>query len=307
MNTASLNDKSSRATRFSAAFRTLATALLCAGFLALAVSARGAELKQDTLKSWDAYVQAANARLNSGQGDPFLVNEGPEEQRRLRDGEILVSSAVHQNPKPIPSGLIHDWIGTAFLPNVTTDGVFSAVRDYADYKDFYKPTVTDSKLIATDRDCDTYSLRVVNKEAVAHTALDMENQTCYFRVDAHHWYSVTHTTQVREIRHYGTAGEMELPPDHGSGYVWRLYSIARFEQVDGGVFVQVEAIALSRNIPLALRGFIDPIVRRVSRNSLFLSLQQTEQAVHSTVAANSGIRPAIATQDGSPVPADPKH
>ena len=43
----------------------------------------------------------------------------------------------------------------------------------------------------------------------------------------------------------------------------------------------MEAIALSRDIPAALRLFVEPIVRRVSRSSVATSLQQTEAAVRS--------------------------
>jgi hypothetical protein len=91
---------------------------------------------------------------------------------------------------------------------------------------------------------------------------------------------------VQEIEHYGQANEQELPPNQGSGYVWRLYSVARFEQRDGGTYVEVEAIALSRDIPIALRWLVNPIVRRVSKNSMLVSLQQMREAVRLSEAAN---------------------
>ncbi len=96
------------------------------------------------------------------------------------------------------------------------------------------------------------------------------------------WYSTAHSTRVQEIRHYGRPDEQELPPNQGTGYIWRLYSLARFEERDGGVYIELEAIALSRDIPIALRWVADPIVRRVSRNTLLISLQQMEEAVRST-------------------------
>ena len=68
--------------------------------------------------------------------------------------------------------------------------------------------------------------------------------------------------------------------------MWRLYSIARYEQRDGGTYVEVEAIALSRDIPLGLRLLVSPIVRHVSRNSIFTSLLQTKDAVRSTEDAS---------------------
>lgn len=300
VNDASASEKSLSIYRLCRKFRRFTTVLLFAGFLAAPAASTGTELKEETLRTWDEYVQAANSRMASRQ-DPFLwVDEASDNRRRVREGEILVSSVGRQNPKPVPSGLIHDWMGAEFIPNTTLDGVLSAVRDYSNYQDFYKPTVVDSKLLGTDGGCDKYSMHVVNKETVAETALDMEYETCYFRVNERRWYSITRTTRVQEIRHYGKPNELELPPNQGTGYVWRLYSIARFEQGDNGVYVEVEAIALSRDIPVAVRWLVNPIVRRVSRNSMLISLQQTQEAAHSTEAANREAKtPALAADHSS--------
>jgi hypothetical protein len=181
-------------------------------------------------------------------------------------------------------------MGAAFIPDAKLQDVLSGVRDYGHYKEFYKPTVVDSKSLGTDGACDKYTMLVVNKETVAETALDMEYKTCYFQTDERRWYSITHTTRVQEIRRYGKPDEQELPPNQGSGYVWRLYSIARFEERDGGIYVEVEAIALSRDVPVALRWVVNPIVRRVSRNSMLISLRQTQEAVRSTEAENRKAR-----------------
>ena len=300
MNTALASDQSLSIDGLSRTLRRFAAVLICAGFLAAPVASSGAELKEETLGTWDAYVEAANSRMTSRQSQFLWVDEAPDNRQRVRDGEILVSSVGQQNPKPVPSGLIHDWMGASFIPNTTLDGVLSAVRDYSSYRDFYKPTVVDSKLLGTDGACDKYSMRVVNKETVAETALDMEYETCYFRVDERRSYSVTHTTRVQEIRHYGKANEQELLPNQGSGLIWRLYSIARFEQREGGTYVEVEAIALSRDIPVAVRWLVNPIVRRVSRNSMLISLQQTQEAVRSTEAANTEVRtPVVAVKHPS--------
>jgi len=214
---------------------------------------------------------------------PFLwVDEEPDRIDRVRAGKILVSSVGQKNPKPVPSGLIHDWIGAAFIPDARLTDVLSAVRDYGRYKEFYKPTVVDARALGTNGGCDKYSMRVVNNERVAETALDSEYEACYLRLDELRWYSTAHTTRVQEIRHYGRPDEQELPPDQGSGYIWRVYSLARFEERDGGVYIELEAIVLSRDIPVAVRWMVDPIVRRVSRNTLLISLEQMEEAVRST-------------------------
>jgi len=298
-----MKETSARQTTFGSrySFRTLRALIaipLFLGCLVVPSLSHAAELRQDTLAHWNAYLDAARPQMTSQT--PFLwVDQKPERLQRVRDGEILVSSVGKENPKPVPSGLIHDWVGAAFLPNVSIKDVLSAVRDYSNYKEYYKPTVVDSKLLSRYGPCEKYSMRVVNKEVVAETALDMEYETCYFKIDDRRWYSTTQTTQVQEIRHYGRQDEQELPPDHGSGYVWSLYSVARFEERDGGTYVEVEAIALSRDIPTALRWVVNPIVRRVSRNSILVSLQQTKEAIRLTEDAERAAKLPTTAHNGS--------
>ena len=294
---------SARQTSFNGrhSFRTLRAIIVMLVYLGCLVApslSHGSELRQDTVVYWNAYLNAARPQMASQT--PFLwVDQKPERLQRVRDGEILVSSVGKENPKPVGSGLIHDWVGAAFFPNASIKDVLSAARDYSNYKEYYKPTVVDSKLLSSDGPCEKYSMRVVNKEVVAETALDMEYETCYFKIDGRRWYSTTQTTRVQEIRHLGRPDEQELAPDHGSGYVWRLYSVAKFEQRDGGTYVEVEAIALSRDIPIALRWVANPIVRRVSRNSMLVSLQQMKEAVRLTEDAERAASLPTTAHNGS--------
>ena len=281
--------------------------LMCASFLVSPAASYGAELKEETLKTWDAYIQTVNSQMRDHlQGSFLWVDEDPERVDRVRAGQILVSSVGHKNPKPVPSGLIHDWIGAMFIPDARLGDVLSAVRDYSHYKEFYKPTVVDAKLLGTDRGCDKYSMRMVNKETAAEAAFDSEYEACYLQVDDLRWYSNAHTTRVQEIRHYGRPDEQDLPPNQGNGYIWRLFTLGRFEERDGGVYVELEAIALSRDIPVALRWVVDPIVRRVSKNTLLTSLQQMEDAVRSTAeTANRTAKASAVAASGAEGPIAP--
>jgi hypothetical protein len=99
-----------------------------------------------------------------------------------------------------------------------------------------------------------------------------------------------------------------MPEGQGGGYVWKLFSIGRLAQRDGGVYIEPEAIALSRDIPAALRFIVEPIVRGVSRSALLTSLTQTEEAVcgrSADVAKSAGI-PASA-EHLREVPASPSN
>ena len=54
-------------------------------------------------------------------------------------------------------GLIHDWIGAAFIPASNLKKKFAIIQDYDNHKNIDKPEVTDSKLI-THRDNDIHKM-----------------------------------------------------------------------------------------------------------------------------------------------------
>ena len=98
-------------------------------------------------------------------------------------------------------------------------------------------------------------------------------------LDARRGYNVADTTRVQEIEDYGRANQRLLPPDTGRGFIWRLHSIARYEETDGGVYLELEVIALTRDIPASVAWLVNPVVNHLSMNSLTTTLRQTRQAV----------------------------
>ncbi len=270
----------------------LAAALLWSG----SASVTAADLKPETVRQWDQYVKAVDARNQKhlAPGATFLSSdEIPEQIARLRAGEIVVAPVGKHIPAKVSSGLIHDWVGAAFIPNTTLSKVLPVVRNYDRYKDYYQPNVIESKAIATSDTGDRFSMVILNRSVLSRTALDSDYRCSYVRVDEHRWYSISDTTRIREIADYDTASQRVLPENQGTGLIWRMHSITRFEERDGGVYIELEAVALSRDIPAALRWFVDPVVRRVSRSSLATSLRQTENAIlpHSASTVPTGDAP----------------
>jgi hypothetical protein len=262
------------------------------------ITANSATLKTETVKAWQEYVKAANAQMQEHllPGHPFLLTDTDENQAsatKLRTGEILVSPAGEHIPKHVPSGLIHDWTGQVFIPNATIHDLLPVVRDYNCYKAVYKPAVIDSKTVAAESSPgspvseDQFYMLLMNKTLIAKTALASDFRSSYVRVpdvrgSEQRWYSISESTRIQEIAGYGTEAQHMLPEDEGTGLIWRTYSITRYEERDGGVYVEVQAIVLSRDIPFILRYVVSPIVRRVSREALMTSLHQTQEAVISS-------------------------
>jgi hypothetical protein len=280
------------------------TVLLLLAAFGFPIEGYGAALKSETIAAWDNYLRAANADLQNRvrPGGSFLWTfEDAERAAKVHGGEIVVAPAPGQDPKKVPGGMIHHWMGTMFLRNVKLDDILEITRDYDHYKEFYRPSVIDSKAIALNDANDKFSMRIMNKAFFLKTALEADYEATRVRLDDRRLYSISSTTRVQEIEEIGRPGEHRIPEGEGSGYIWKLYSIARFEQRNDGLYVELEAMALSREIPVAVRFMVNPIVRRVSRSALLTSLQQTEEAVCSfgTLARCAGRRSPHSSDTGS--------
>jgi hypothetical protein len=257
--------------------------------LASAAALAAAELKQETLQAWDQYIANTTSQIATRlQSDEAFLRSGdnPEAMRRIRSGDIVVAP-VGRNPKPVAGGLIHHWIGAIFIPNSDVDDVLAVVSDYGRYKDYYAPLVIDSKTLGRSGDEYRFVMLMTNQSLFSKSALDGEYAEAYHRLSDTRWYSIAYSTRIQQIDDFGRLGEHRLPPGEGSGYIWRVYSTSRFEQRDGGVYVELEVIALSREIPGSLRWLINPIVRRVSRSALLTSLEKTRAAVATETASAS--------------------
>jgi hypothetical protein len=248
------------------------------------------ELKQETLQAWDAYVRATKLRMEQrarGQS-PFLwADEKPDRVQRVRAGEVLVAPLDSDSPHKVPRGLIHDWVGTVFLPKAKLDDVMGVLGDYDRYKDFYRPMVVKSRLLEQTHDHEKVTLLMLQKTFSVTAAVETDNEVHIVRLDAGRAYSLSSSVRVQEIADYGQPGEHALPEDHGPGYVWRTFTVSRLEQRNDGVYVETEMIGMSRSIPVALRWLVSPLAERLPRSILLAMLQDTRNAVSEEIKATS--------------------
>jgi hypothetical protein len=116
------------------------------------------------------------------------------------------------------------------------------------------------------------------KVLFVEAALDGQYDCAYFAVPPSRWYSFTTGTRLQEIRNYGHRDAHAFPPDAGDGFIWRIQDVAKYEEADGGVYIELEVVVLSRSIPGSLRWMVDGVVKRISRSALVTTLQQTLEA-----------------------------
>ena len=109
--------------------------------------------------------------------------------------------------------------------------------------------------------------------------LDTEYEVHFARLDAHRAHSRSHSTRIAEVQNPGGRGERDLPPGNDHGFLWALDTYWRFLEVEDGVFVQCEAISLTRDIPAGLGWLVGPFVESIPRESLEFTLATTRKAV----------------------------
>src|SRR4051794_11322241 len=108
-----------------------------------------AELKPQTVEAFDRYIRQAEQRLDSRQN--FLwADETPERAQKLRQGGPVVQPLGANPVTKVPGGLVHDWVGAAFLPGVTVGQTLALVQDYTRHKEVYRPEVVDSRILSQE-------------------------------------------------------------------------------------------------------------------------------------------------------------
>ena len=250
---------------------------LSAGIVTAQNPAAPAELEPATVQAFDSYIRNAEARMETG-GAFLWVDQDPARARQARTGQVLSQPWGAQTEIPVSGGLIHDWIGAVFIPGATLDRTLALVQDYDHHKNIYRPEVIDSKLVSrTDGDFKIY-LRLLKKKVLT-VVLNTHHDVRYTRLDATRCRSRSYSTRIAEVDNAGKPGERELPVGHDHGFLWRLYSYWRFEERDGGVYVECEAISLTRGVPRGLGWLIDPIIRNLPRESLANTLTATRTAL----------------------------
>ena len=263
----------------------------------LAKPAYAAELRSDTVAAFDRYIRASEARMARDLSeDRFLVLDhlpnGPRQElyAQLRQGRIYIEQ-VHTKEDgksiQVPGGLIHHWVGVMFIHDATVAQTLEVLQDYDNHRNTYKPDVRNSKLLERNGGEFKVYLQLYRKSlvtVVVNANLDIQ----YTLLDASRAMSKSHSTRIAEVENVGKSDEHELPVGNDHGYIWRLSSYWRIEEKDGGVYVQVESVGLSRSIPWVFAWLVNPLTRSIPREVLSRLLNATRVAVTTTPGCSAG-------------------
>jgi hypothetical protein len=178
----------------------------------------------------------------------------------------------------VPDGLIHHWKGTAFIRGVGLDQVLAASRDYASYPAVYH-NVKAARLIESDGDRSLVLLRLYESAGGFSAMLDVRSTIDYTRPLPDRVQAIAILDEIREVKNAGTKSEQLLPPGRDSGFLWLGASFTVLVEQDGGVYLEMETVALSRAFPPMIGWVIEPIARRIGRRSVETSLREFEAGV----------------------------
>jgi hypothetical protein len=247
----------------------------------MAQAAEPVQLKHQTSDAFEAYVREAEAKMTSSLegSEPFLWSGlTPKRALQVWKGEIVAELWAGKELVRVPNGLIHDWVGAAWIPGTTVKQALSLVQDYDNHKHVYKPDVIDSKLLSRQGNDFKIYLRLLKKKIIT-VVLDTDHDVHYSSLGPTRWFLRSYTTRISEVENAGKPNEKVAPPDTGYGFLWRLDSYWRFEERDSGVYVELRAISLTRDVPSGLGWIIEPIVRKLPRQSLINTLAATRKAL----------------------------
>lgn len=244
--------------------------------------AAGAELQPRTLAAWETYIRLTEKRISAELegGQRFLVldfsngSEARSLRASLRSGQISIQKmkTPREDGKEIEveDGMIHHWIGRIFVPGVRLDSLIQWVHDYDHHERYFKE-VEKSKLLLREGDTFQIYLRLRRKKIIT-VVYNTYHTATYRWQDARRVSSHSFTTKIAELDDPGTPQEKERPVGNDRGFLWRLNSYWRYEENDGGVYVECESISLSRSIPFGfgwlLRGYVESVPRESLENTL---------------------------------------
>jgi hypothetical protein len=248
-----------------------------------APAAAAAELQNRTTQAFDRYVRLTEARLNGNV--PFLWIDGlPEARRRealdaVRRNELSIERLeTKDNGREIdaPGGMIHHWVGTAFVPGATIAQALSVLQNYNEHHRIYAPTVAASKLQSRDGDRFTFFLRFVMKKVIT-VVVNTDHEAVFRKPAADRAEGWIHSTRIAEVENPGTPTEREKPVGNDGGYLWRLNTYWRLLARDGGLYIHCESVSLSRGIPTGFGWIVGPFVTSIPRESLTFTLDTTRR------------------------------
>jgi len=241
-----------------------------------------AEPAPAAVSTFNSYVQELEERLaqQHRSQNSFLAPAASAVQGeiRLRSGELIVENLTPSTGEVFSGAMLHHWRGTAFAPGAKVADFERVMKDFSAYPQHFSPQVLRAKVLGRQGNCLQAAMRV-RQQHVLTVVMDTTYDIAFAQLDAQHGYSISRSTQISEIDSPGAAAEHALNASQEHGFLWRLNTYWSYEERDGGLYMQIETISLTRSIPTGLGWAVRPFVESVPRESLEFTLRSTCNAL----------------------------
>lgn len=263
--------------------RSLRHILLVVEWLLIAHGALvAAELRPETLQAWNEVIAAEEVRIAAEIAMPgkFLALDfqdartAAEERRDLLAGDVVVRQMplkrMGNRPAGVPGGTVQHWRGAVFVPDVTLDFVMSLMED-PERDQIRQEDVLEMRVLEKTP---TY-LRLFLKLQRSHLVTAVYNTEHLVRFRRHDDATASSSnvaTRISEVERLGDGRERERLEGQDRGFLWRMNSYWRYQQVHGGVLVECESMTLSRSIPGLIEPVARPVIKKIARESMARTL-----------------------------------
>jgi hypothetical protein len=177
-----------------------------------------------------------------------------------------------------PGAMLHHWRGTAFVAGAKASDFDRLMQAFNAYPLYFRPQVLQARVLAQQSD-HFQALMRVRQHHVMTVVMDMTYDVTFGHLDPQYGYSFSRSTRISEIDSPGTDAERALNANEEHGFLWRLNSYWSYEERDGGLYMQIESVSLTRDIPHGLAWAVRPFVESIPRESLEFTLRSTGNAL----------------------------
>jgi hypothetical protein len=231
--------------------------------------------------AFNSYSKAVESRLAQQHRSPntFLAASDLEgAETRVRQEELIIERLTPSTGANFSGTLLHHWRGTAFAPRAKAADFERLMRDFNSYPQHFSPQVLQAKVFTQRGDRMQAWMRVRQRHVIT-VVMDTTYDITFGHLDVEHGYSISQSTQIAEINSPGTDAERTLDANEEHGFLWRLNTYWSYEERDGGLYLQIEAVSLTRSIPSGLGWAIRPYVESIPRESLEFTLRSVCNAL----------------------------
>jgi hypothetical protein len=252
--------------------------VIAAAFFLTGAHGVAARLSPAADQEFSRYIAVLESRIAAQHTNPDTYLAAVRSRQLLSGG--LEVEPVNGGLRSLSGALLHHWRAAALLPGATPKDMLALLRDYNHFSTFYAPQVVSSRALKEDGETATLAMRL-KEQRVITVVVDAEYQAESHLVNDR-GFSISRSTHMWQVDHPGSSHERRRKEGDDDGFLWRLNSYWSFAATPDGLWIECEAVSLTRDVPLGLSKLLSPILQDLPREALEFTLKSTRNALKET-------------------------